>query len=91
MLPKTQDLRRAAARLVQTLMQKDLLEPNEKPDDLERRVFQALERNVEEEAAIDREAERLMVENQRQTTGMDQRKMLLKIKEKLARDRGFIL
>jgi len=58
---------------------------------VEKRILHTLRANFQEEAAIQREAERILEENKRQTTGMDQRTLLLKIKEKLARERGFVL
>jgi len=63
----------------------------EKPAEVEKRILDTLRANFQEEAAIQREAERILEENKRQTTGMDQRTLLLKIKEKLARERGFVL
>lgn len=91
MLLKDAELKRAAARLVSTLVAKDLLEPTEKPEALETRVFDTFKRNLKEETEIDIEAERMLGDLRRQTVGMDQRKMLQKIKEKIARDRGFVL
>ena len=91
MLPKDQELRRAAARLVASLVEKQLLAPRETSAELEKRVYEALRKNFQQEAEIDREAERILEENRGQMTGMDQRKLLQKIKEKIARDRGFVL
>lgn len=91
MLPKDQDLHRAASRLVASLVDQQLLAPRETPAELEKRVYEALRKNFQQEAEIDREAERILAENRSQTVGMDQRKLLQKIKEKLARERGFIL
>jgi hypothetical protein len=89
--PTDKDLHRAAARLVSALVEKDLLAPREKPAELEKRVFGALQKNFQEEAAIDREAHRILEENKREMAGMDQHKLLVKIREKVARDRGFVL
>ena len=63
----------------------------DKPAELEKRIYEALRANFQEEAAIQREAERILDENKRQTTGMDQRTLLSKIKQKLAHERGFVL
>ncbi len=41
---------------------------------MEKRILDALRANFQEEAAIQREAERILEENKRQTTGMDQRR-----------------
>src|SRR5439155_207841 len=59
--------------------------------EIDKRVFEALRTNFQEEAAIERDAERILDENKRQTVGMDQRTLLVKIKERLARERGFVL
>lgn len=91
MQPTEKVLHRAAARLIDSLVDKRLLRPRETPAELERRVYEALHKNFREEAAIDREAERVLAENQKQMAGMDQRKLLTRIKEKIARDRGFVL
>lgn len=91
MLPSDKELHRAANRLVKDLVERQLLQARETPVELEKRVFTALQRNFQEEAAIDREAQRILEENRKQTVGMDQRKLLMKIKEKIARERGFVL
>jgi len=89
--PTDKDLHRAAARLVSSLLEKNLMTPREKPEELEKRVFAALQKNFREEAEIEREAQRILGANERQTAGMDQRTLLMKIRQKLARDRGFVL
>lgn len=85
------ELRRAAAKLVRALLAADLLETKEKPDALAERVLQAFQKNMKEEAELDRDAERMLADLSKQAVGMDQRKLLQKIKEKLAADRGFVL
>jgi hypothetical protein len=90
-LPKDSDLHRIAGRLVKTLIDGQLVAPKEAPAALEKRVFEALRKNREDEAALDREAEKVFEANQKQMAGMDQRQLLRKIKEKLARERGFVL
>jgi hypothetical protein len=84
-------LQRAAARLVKAFLEGKVLTTAEAAAALEKRMFDTLRANFMEEAAIQREAERILEENKRKTTGMDQRTLLLKIKEKLARERGFVL
>ena len=84
-------LHRAAQRVAKALVESKLIAGKDKPAELEKRIYEALRANFQEEAAIQREAERILDENKRQTTGMDQRTLLLKIKEKLARERGFVL
>ena len=84
-------LQRAAALLAKRLLEGKVVGTKEKPAEVEKRILDTLRANFQEEAAIQREAERILEENKRQTTGMDQRTLLLKIKEKLARERGFVL
>lgn len=85
------ELRRAATKVVRALLTADLLETKEKPDALAERVLQAFQKNMKEEAALDRDAEKMLADLSKQAVGMDQRKLLQKIKEKLAKERNFIL
>jgi len=89
--PTDKSLHRAAHRVVEAFLEAQLLESKAAPADVEKRVFEALRENFLKESAIEREAQRILEENRRLMGGMDQRAMLLKIKEKLARERGFIL
>ena len=84
-------LHRVAERLSKALLDGKLLTTAEAPAAVEKRIFDALKANFQEEAAIQREAERILEDNKRKMTGMDQRTLLSKIKEKLARERGFVL
>ena len=84
-------LHRAAQRVTKALVEEKLVTPKETLVALEKLVYDALRANFMQEAEILREAERILEENKRQTTGMDQRTLLVKIKEKLARERGFVL
>lgn len=84
-------IHRAAERVVKALVDGKLLATNRPRAEVEKRVVEAIRANFREEAEIEREAERILEENRRQTTGMDQRSLLLKIKDKLARERGFVL
>lgn len=84
-------IHRAAERVVKALVEGKLLATGEASAQVEKRVTEAIRVNFREEAEIQREAERIFEENRRQTAGMDQRVLLLKIKEKLARERGFVL
>lgn len=61
----------------------------------EEKIHQALTQaffaNLEEEARLHQEAERILEENIKESEGLDRQKMFLMIKRKLAKDRGFIL
>jgi hypothetical protein len=89
--PSDKALHRAADRAANALADEKLLVTKQPTADVAKRIFEVLRANFQEEAAIVREAERILEENKRQTTGMDQRTLLLKIKEKIARERGFVL
>ena len=89
--PSDKALHRAADRAVKVLVDEHLLVTKEPAADVAKRIFDSLRANFQEEAAIVREAERILEENKRQTVGMDQRTLLIKIKEKVARERGFVL
>lgn len=89
--PSDKALHRAADRAANALLAEKLLVTKQPAVDVAKRIFDALRANFQEEAEIVREAERILEENKRQTAGMDQRTLLLKIKEKIARERGFVL
>jgi hypothetical protein len=90
-MPSEKTVRRVAERLAKALVEGKLVVAKKNVGDIETRVFDALRADFREEAAIEREAERILEENRRQMAGMDQRTMLLKIKQKVASDRGFVL
>jgi hypothetical protein len=90
-IPPEKALSRAAERLVGALVKGQLLAPSEPQPALEKRVLDAIKKNFQEEAALQRDAEKILEENRRQMAGMDQRTLLSKIREKLARERGFVL
>jgi hypothetical protein len=89
--PSDKALQRAAHRLAESFLEGKLLRTGETAAQLHKRMLDTLRANFAEEAAIQRDAERILEENKRQTIGMDQRTLLRKIKEKLARERGFVL
>ncbi len=55
------------------------------------RIVELIAHNLEEERALDEEAERLAESHARKLVGMDQRKIIQGIKERLARERNFPL
>jgi len=89
--PSDKNLHRAAQRVAKALVDGKIVAAVASPAEIEKRVFDALRANFQEETAIEREAERILDQNKRQTTGMDQRTLFVKIKERLARERGFVL
>lgn len=91
MRPREEELRRAASRLVGEFSRAPWVEMKDPVPALEQRVLAAFLKNFEDEAALDRDAQRMLDDLGRKTAGMDQRKLFLKIREQLAKDRGFVL
>lgn len=91
MMPSEKILQRTAEKLVASLVKNQLLVAKQPEAEIAKRVTDTMKKNFQEEAAIGRDAERILEENRRQTGGMDQRALLFKIREKLARERGFVL
>jgi len=55
------------------------------------RIIELIARNLQEEQALEEEAERLAASHARKMAGMDRRKIIQGIKERLARERNFSL
>lgn len=55
------------------------------------RIIEVIARTIEEEQALEEEAERLAESQSRKLAGMDYRRIIQGIKERLARDRNFPL
>jgi hypothetical protein len=89
--PSDKNLHRAAQKVAKAFVDERIVAVTTSAAEIEKRVFEALRANFQEEAAIEREAERILEQNKSQIGGMDQRTLLMKIKEKLARERGFVL
>lgn len=85
------ELQSLAATVVDTLLKQGFTHPQADAAALQRRIVELIVENLEEEQALDDEAERLAQTHARQMAGMDQRKVVQGIKERLARERGFTL
>jgi hypothetical protein len=85
------ELQSLAAAIVSALLKQGFLHPRADAAVLQRRIVELVVRNLEEEQAIEDEAERLAQSHARQMAGMDQHKIIQGIKERLARERGFSL
>lgn len=72
-------------------MQRDLIQPKADLVTIEQRIADLLYRNLEEEAALEQEAEEMAEQYLRGREDLDRRKVVLGIKQRLARDRGFVL
>ena len=85
------ELQNLAAAIVNALLKQGFVHPKRDAGALRQRVVDLIARNLDEERALEEEAERLAEKHARQTVGMDQHKVVQGIKERLARERGFSL
>ena len=85
------ELQNLAAAIVDALLKQGFVRPKRDASVLRQRVVGLIADNLKEEEALEAEAERLAQAHARQMTGMDQRKIIQGIKERLARERGFSL
>ncbi len=88
---KPEQVDRLADRLLKNCRAKDLIILKTDEGAVRKRIAQIITQNFREEEAIEEEA-RMMLDNLAgQTKTMDQHKMFLMIKKKLAEKKGFIL
>jgi|DewCreStandDraft_5_1066085.scaffolds.fasta_scaffold12947_4 hypothetical protein len=80
-----------AQAIVTALVKNEFIEPKVDTVTLQQRVVELLQQNFEEEAALEREAEQLADQYLRGREDLDHRKVIMGIKERLARERGFVL
>jgi len=85
------ELQTLAAAIVRALLKDGFVRSTREPAVLQRRIVELIAHNLEEERALEEEAERLAQGHARQMAGMDQRKIIQGIMERLARERGFSL
>lgn len=80
-----------AAAILDALLKQGFVHPKRDAAVLRERIGGLLRHNLEEEAALEEEAERLAETHARKMVGMDQRRIIQGIKERLAQERGFPL
>jgi hypothetical protein len=85
------ELQAIAAAIVKALLKQGFVHPKRDAAVVQRRIVELMIHNLDEEEALEREAEQLAESHARQMLGMDQRKIIQGIKERLARERGFSL
>jgi hypothetical protein len=85
------ELQSLAAAIVDALLKQGFVRPKRDTAVLRQRIVELIARNMEEEREIEEEAERLAQTHARQMAGMDQRRIVQGIKERLARERDFSL
>jgi len=80
-----------AGAIVDAVVRQGFVRLKCEPGRVRQRTAALIAANLEEERALQEEAERLAESHARQMAGMDQRKIIQGIKERLARERGFPL
>lgn len=91
MMPNDPYLRRIADALVAELLKKDLIELTGTREVLQDRIFAVLLRNFTEESELEEEAEAFADSHRREMAGMDRGKVVTLVKQRLAKERGFVL
>lgn len=84
-------LQALGAALVDALLKQGFVQPTTDVAHIQRRIVELLADNLEQDRLLEEEAERLARAHARDMVGMDQRKIIQGIKERLARERGFPL
>lgn len=84
-------LEKLARHIVKAMLAQGFVKPKVPESQLVQRVARVFVDNMVAEQKIEDEAERMMEKLGRQVQGMDQRKVLLGIKERIAKERGFSL
>jgi hypothetical protein len=85
------ELQSLSATIVDALLKQGFVHPQRDAAVLRQRIVGLIAHNLDEERAIEEEAARLAESHARKMVGMDQRKIIQGIKERLARERGFTL
>lgn len=80
-----------AGAIVSALLQKGFVRAKADEKTLQRKVSAVLTQNLEEEAALEAEAEQMALEYLRKNEELDRRKLVQGIKARLAQERGFVL
>ncbi len=84
-------LRRVASALVSSLLQKNLIRLSGEVKTVEEKVADVLIEHFHQEENLEKEAERLAARHAHEMQGVDRRKMILLIKQRLAKERGVVL
>lgn len=85
------DIERVARSMVAAALKQGFVQPLADISKLEHRVAEIITENFQEEQKLEAEAEKLAAAHAREMAGMDQRRIIQGIKERLARERGFSL
>ena len=85
------ELQALAGAVVDAVLKQGFVHPKRDAAVLRQRIVDLIAANLEEERVLEAEAEGLAAGHARQMLGMDQRRIIEGIKERLARERGFSL
>jgi hypothetical protein len=85
------ELQTLAKAIVDALLRQGFVQPKRDPTVLQTRIVELVAHNFEEERALEEEATRVAESHARKMAGMDQRRIIQGIKERLARERNFAL
>jgi len=85
------EIEQLAAAITTALVAHEFVHVKAPPAVITQRIAALITRNFDEERALEDEAERLAAAHARQMVGMDHRKIVQGIKDRLARERGFSL
>jgi len=85
------DIERVARSMVAAALKQGFVHPLAGTSKLELRVAELITENFQQEQKLEAEAEKLAASHAREMAGMDQRRIIQGIKERLARERGFSL
>ena len=77
--------------LVTALLRKDLVDLRGDERTLQERLFTVLKKNFDEEAVLERDADVFADAHRREMAGMDRGKVVELVKQRLAKERGFVL
>lgn len=91
MRTRLEQLSGIAASIVHALEKQGYVHAKADRARLQERIARLILQTIEDEQKLEEEAERLASAHSRQMAGMDQRKIIQGIKERLARERGFPL
>ncbi len=85
------EIQSVASAIVDALLKQGFVHFKGDPSVVQVRIVELIAQTVDGEQALEEEAERLAGSHARQMVGMDQRRVIQGIKERLARERNFPL
>ncbi|NIS75268.1 MAG: DUF507 family protein [Deltaproteobacteria bacterium] len=86
------EMRRLADYIYERLTQREMITLKDDEDEVRRRIFEEIEKDIRNEDALDEEVERIIDEHiSKAGEEINRRKLFKMIKSKLARERGIVL